>query len=121
MAQGTLDEINLHQNSCVKSKFNISICRIKSYQITDLEDILYRFDQVIPMVSHFEVILPDKTITPNNIGEYLKGPQRQLWNEALFVQYNKNQNVGLLLDPIPIKSIPEGTKVLCFLIAPSIK
>ena len=45
----------------------------------------------------------------------------KLWKEALFVQYYKNKNVSLLSDPIPIKPLPEGTKVLCSLISPSIK
>ena len=37
------------------------------------------------------------------------------------MQYDKNQNVSLLLDPIPIKSLPDGTKVLHLLIATGIK
>ena len=73
------------------------------------------------MVSHLEDSLPKKPPTPNNIGDTLGGPQRQFWKEALFVQYEKNKNVSLLSDPIPIKSLPEGTKVLSSLIAPSIK
>ena len=36
-AQGTLDEINCHQTPRVKSNINISLCRRKSYQSTDLE------------------------------------------------------------------------------------
>ena len=68
------------------------------------------FDQVRPMVSHIEVSLPDKYLTTNNIGEALKDTQRQLWKEALFMQYENNKNVRLLLDPIPIKSFSEGKK-----------
>ena len=89
--------------------------------MTSLEEIRSRFDKVRPVVSHLEVRLPKKPPTPNNIGEDLGGPQRQFWKEALFVQYDKNKNVSLLSDPIPIKSLPEGTKVLRSLIAPSIK
>ena len=37
------------------------------------------------------------------------------------MQYDKNQNVSLLSAPIPIKSLPGGTKVLHLLIAPGIK
>ena len=37
------------------------------------------------------------------------------------MQYDKNQNVSLLSAPIPIKSLPDGTKVLHLLIAPGIK
>ena len=40
---------------------------------------------------------------------------------ALFVKYDKNKNFGLLLDPIPIKCLPEVTKVLRSLNAPNIK
>ena len=50
----------------------------------------------------------DGTPTPKSIGEGLKGPQRKLRKEALFVKYDKKRNVGLLLAPIPIKSRPKG-------------
>ena len=30
-AQGAIDELNLHQNTCGKSKFKISLCRRNSY------------------------------------------------------------------------------------------
>ena len=73
------------------------------------------------MVSHLEVCLTKKPPTPKNIGDDLGGPQRQFWKEALFVQYEKNKNVSLISGPIPIKSLPEGTKVLRSLIAPTIK
>ena len=73
------------------------------------------------MVSHLEVCLPKKSLTPKNIGGALGGPQRKFLKEALFVQYGRNKNVSLLSAPIPIKSLPEGTKVLRSLIAPSIK
>ena len=73
------------------------------------------------MVSHIEVLLPKKPPTPKNIGETLGGHQRKLWKEALFYQYDKNKNVILISSPIPIKSLPEGTKVLCSIIAPSTK
>ena len=73
------------------------------------------------MVSHIEVHLPNKNPTPKNIGEGLKGPQRKFWKESLFVKYDKNKNISLLSDPIPIKYLPEGTKVLCSIIDPSIK
>ena len=73
------------------------------------------------MVSHLEVSLPKKPPTPNNIGEALDGTQRQFWKESLFVKYDKNKKVSLLSSTIPIKYLPEGTKVLRSLIAPSIK
>ena len=38
-----------------------------------------------------------------------------------FFEYDKNKNVSFLSDPIPIKSLPGGTKVLRSLIAPIIK
>ena len=79
------------------------------------------FDQVRPVVSHLEFRLPKKPPTPKNIVGDLGGPQRRFWKEALFVQYDQNKNVSLLSAPIPIKSLPEGKKVLRSLIAPSIK
>ena len=120
-AQGVLDELNCHQTQQGKSKIKISLCIKKSYQRTDREEILSKFDQVRPVVSHIEVCLPKKPPTPKNIGEYFGGTQKQLWKEALFVQYEKNKNVSLLSSPTPIKSIPEGKKILCSLIATNIK
>ena len=120
-AQGVLDELNRHQNLRGKSKIKISLFRRKSYQRTDLDKIRSRFDQVRPVVSHLEVRLPKKPPTPNNICDDLGGSQRKFWKEALFFQYDKNKNVSLLSAPIPIKSLPIGTKVLRSLIAPSIK
>ena len=38
----------------------------------------------------------------------------------LFVKYDKNKNIRILSAPIPIKTIPEGTKVLCSIISPII-
>ena len=73
------------------------------------------------MVSHLEVSLPKKPPTTKNIGEALGIPQRYLRREANFVQYDKNKNGSLLSATIIIKYLPEGTKVLCSLIAPSIK
>ena len=119
--QGAIDELNCHQTPRDKSKINISLFRRKNSQSTDLEEILSRFDQVIPVVSHLEFSFPKKTPTPNNISESLGGPQRHLCKEAPFVQYYKNKNVSLFPAPIPIKYLPEGTKPLRSLIAPSFK
>ena len=118
---GVIDELSLRQTPRGKPKVKISICRKKSYQRTDIEYIISRFDQVRPVVLHLEVCLQKKPHKPNNIGEGSKVPQRQLWKEDLFVQYEKNKNFSLLLDPIPIKYFPEGKKVLYSLNVPSIK
>ena len=93
--QGTIDEINLHQTPCGKYKVNISLCRRKIHQITDLEYICSRFDQVRPVVSNIEVRLPKESPTPNNIGKGLKGPQRKFWKEYLFFQYENNKIVSI--------------------------
>ena len=73
------------------------------------------------MVSHLEVSLTKNHPKPNNIVDDLGGSQRKLRKEVLFVQYDKNKNISLLSAPTPIKSLPEGTKVLSSRIAPSIK
>ena len=67
-AQVELDELNCHQNPREKSKVNISLCRRKSYQRTNLEYICPIFDQIRPAVSHPEVCLQKKPNTPKNIG-----------------------------------------------------
>ena len=92
-----------------------------SYQRTDLEEIRSIFDQVRPVVSHPKVCLPKKPPIPNNICDYLGGPQIQFCKESLFVQYYNNKHFSLLSAPTPIKSLPEGEKFLSSLIAPSIK
>ena len=61
----------------------------------DLEYIWSKFDQVIPMVSHIEVSLPEKNIDPNKIGEAIKGPHNKTLKEALFLKYDKNKSSNL--------------------------
>ena len=97
--QGVLDELNFHQYPQGKSKINISLCIRKSYQRTYPEEIRSRFDQVRPVVSNLEFRLPNKPPTPNNIGEGLSGPQRQLYKETPFVQYYKNCFLALFQIP----------------------
>ena len=75
-AQDVLDELNRHQNPRGKSKIKISLCRRKRYQRTDIEEILSRFDQVRPVVSHLEFCLRKKPPTPKNVVDALGGPQR---------------------------------------------
>ena len=65
--------------------------------------------------------LPENPLTKNNIGGSPKDPHRQFWKEDLFVKYDKNKNVNPLSASIPIKYLPDGTKVLLSLIVPSIK
>ena len=85
--QFTLDELHHYQTQCGESKFHISLRRSKICQRTDIEEIRSIFDQVRPVFSHLEVCLPEKPLTPKNIVEDLKGPQKQSCKEALFVQY----------------------------------
>ena len=75
----------------------------------------------MPVVSHLEVRLPEKPLTLKNIGKVLKGPQRKICKETSFVQYEKDKNVSLLSDPIPIKSLSDGTNLLHSLIATIIR
>ena len=98
-AQGVIDELNRHQTPRGKSYTKISLCIRKSYQRTDLEEIRSRFDQVRPVVSHLD---PNKPPTPNNIGEGLNVPQRQILKNSYFFQYNNNRIVSLLPYPILI-------------------
>ena len=107
--QGVLDELNNHKTPQGISKIKISLYIRNSYQRTYIEDINSIFYQVRPIVSNIEVRFPNKPPTPNNIGEGLNGPQRQLWKEAIFVQYDRNINVSLISAPIPIKPLHEGT------------
>ena len=80
-SQGAIYELNIYQTPRGKYKVKISLYRRNSYQRTDLEEIRSIFDQVRPVVSHIKVHLTNKPPTPNNIGEGLKGPQRQLWKK----------------------------------------
>ena len=119
-SQGALYLLQFHQNQHVKYKVNIVIFLRKSYQRTYLEDIWFICDQVRTVVSHLEAKLPEKHLTPKNVGEAIKGHQRNFCKEALFLKYDKNKNFSLLLSPIPIKALPDITKVLHSLIATSI-
>ena len=53
----------------------------ESYQRTDIEYIWSKFDQFIPVVSHIGVSLPEKPITPNKIGEAIKGTYKKSGNK----------------------------------------
>ena len=77
-AQCVLDEFNRHQTPRGKSNIKISLCRRKSFQRTDIEEIHSRFDQVRLVVSNLEVRLPKKPPTSKNIGDALGGPQREI-------------------------------------------
>ena len=106
--QGALDKLQSHQARHVKSKVDIGLFRRKSYQRTDLEDIRSRFDKFVPMVSHLEVSLPEKPISPKNIYGYLKGPHRPFWKEYLFVQYYKGGMLAFFW--LPYRSNPSLVK-----------
>ena len=86
-----LDEIQKHKTQCGEYKVKISILISKRYLRTYLEYIWSKFAQVIPVVSHIDVSLPEKPTTPNNIGEAIKCPHKQIWEEASFVKYDKNK------------------------------
>ena len=49
-AQGVFNEPNDHNNRRRKSKVKISLCRMKSYHCTYIEDIWSIFDQVISVI-----------------------------------------------------------------------
>ena len=66
------------------------------------------------VVPHLGFSLSEKPLTPKNLGEYLKGPQRQLCKEVSCFQYDKNKKFSLLSDPIPIKPLPDLKKVPSF-------
>ena len=72
------------------------------------------------MVSHLEVFLPEKPPTPRKIGEGLKGPQRKLWKEPLFVQYEKKK-ISAFFWILPQSNTSMMKKFLCSLIAYSTK
>ena len=74
----------------------ISSRKSKIYYRTDLEVIRSIFYQVIPVVSHLEVSIPENPNTLKNIGESHKGIQKKFWKEDLFVHYDKNNDVILL-------------------------
>ena len=86
MEQVKLDKIWKHKTQSGKYKVKISIF------MTYLEYIWSKFDPVIPVVSNIEVNLPDNYITPNSIGEAIKGLHKQIWKEDLFVNYDKNKS-----------------------------
>ena len=60
IAQGAIGEINSHQTPRGKSKVKISLCIIKSYQRTYLEEICSIFDQARSVVSYLKVHTPEK-------------------------------------------------------------
>ena len=78
IAQGALDEIHCHQTPRGKSTVKISELKMKSYQSKYLKDIWSRFNQFRPVVSHLEYFLPQKPITPKNIGSKRSQQRRKI-------------------------------------------
>ena len=56
----------------------------KIYPRTFIEELWSRFDQIRPVVFHFEVQIHEKPLTPKNIGKALKGPHRQFSKHIYF-------------------------------------
>ena len=77
-----------------------------------MEELRSRFDQIISVVSNFEVWPPHKEIVPKNIGVNLKVLQLHLYKEDCFVKCDKNNNINLPSAPPPIKSPTKGTKLM---------
>ena len=98
-AQGEFDEINSHQNPHGKSKINISLCIRNIYQRTDLEDICPIFYLSRPVFSNLELCLPEKPISPKNIGEALKCHRRPFCKEYLFCNMTRTKMSALFWTP----------------------
>ena len=56
--KGSLNEIQSYYTQYGESNININLCRRRSYQGKDLEEIWSIFDQVKSVVLHLEVSLP---------------------------------------------------------------
>ena len=89
--QCAFDELQSHQTWCGKYKVNIGLFRRKRYQRTDLEYIWSIFDQVRLVISHIEVCLPYKPLTPKNIDGYLKGTQRKFQKNIYLCNMKKTK------------------------------
>ena len=85
-----------------------------------MEEFRSLFDQIIPVVSHLEVFLPQKPLLAKNIGHAIKGPQHHLWKENLFVQYDKEIVSTYYQPQLTIQSLPKIDKLLISLISPGI-
>ena len=94
--KGALSGLQHYQTKQGKYKAKIFLCRRKIYQLTDIETLWSRLYRTRPVVSHLEVILPQKHKVPKIIVEAIKVTQFQLWKEALFVKYYKKNNVNIL-------------------------
>ena len=64
-----------------------------------IEEIRYIFDKVVPVVSHLEVLLPDKPFTPKKIGESIKGPQINYVEKLYFCNMTRTKMSALFSLP----------------------
>ena len=70
--KGALNEIQSYYTQYGESSININLCRRKSYQGKDLEEIRSIFDQVKSVVLHLEVSLPKNPLTPKTLEILIK-------------------------------------------------
>jgi hypothetical protein len=75
----------------------------------------------IPSTHHHYITVPSKPPVTKTIVDALKGPFRENWKAAAYIQFYKNQKVTTFTLPFPKNGLPGGSNVFCSTLVPEIK
>jgi hypothetical protein len=84
------------------------------------QPIISSLDAIPESHRHF-ITAPSKPPVPKSIFEALKGPFRENWKAAAYIQFNKNQKVATFTLPFPKDELPVGSNVFRSTLVPEIK
>jgi hypothetical protein len=84
------------------------------------QPIISSLDAIPDTHRHF-ITAPSKPPVPKTIFEALKGPFRENWKAAAFIQFDKNQKVATFTLPFPKSDLPVDSNVFRSTLVPEIK
>jgi hypothetical protein len=120
MGTSFIDYLHHIQDPVEVRTATLILARRTSHTMTNFQELRASFDQMRPVISHLASFRKRPT-TYTNIGDCLKSSENVQWKEALFGQYDKNADANLFTKPIPVSTLPKGTKILRSIISPNIK
>jgi hypothetical protein len=84
------------------------------------QSVISSLDAIPDTHRHF-ITAPSKPPVPKTIFDALKGPFRENWKAAAYIQFNKNQQVATFTLPFPKHELPHGSNVFRSTLVPEIK
>ena len=120
-ADGTDELIRNLQIRKKTNQVNLVLHPTDKYSMSNYESYRAHHDGITVLRHNHIAACKEMPTVPKSIFAALDGPDRDIWMEALFHQYDKNQAVQLYAAPVPIESVPKGIKIIPSIIACSVK